>query len=370
VKLKLPRLCSKAPAMFLFALATALSVAIGAPAVRADLQDLTLQEYQTRLDELTQKVSKLADDPSQAESLRKSLSAEWRVSAGGASYQVSLVWLSDELTQVDTDGKNHAAATKDVDETLAQLRGMRAESDELAHGSSPPNTTNARPRLDQILSEREFRQAPDKSALARMWDQVQRWIEWLIERTIGRIIQSESIRTVVLYTILTGVFLIAAVWIIRSLRGIVRTEKLQMNAVFHPGRRWRDWAQDALTAAGAGDYRTAVHAAYWAGIFRLGEIGDFDLDFARTPREYLRALDAKRGRRADWYGREQADPGRAAEGDRGPETRRTAIVNLTRSMESSWYGYEAATEKDFDSAVEQLETIGCRLRSTGQIEKS
>ncbi len=114
-----------------------------------------------------------------------------------------------------------------------------------------------------------------------------------------------------------------------------------------------------------------MHAAYWAGIYRLEELGVWQLDRSRTPREYLglvaRAATAPstvvpsstRGTGATHAVGEAREPV-------GPSERAAALAKLTRSLETTWYGYEPASAGDFGEAVSQLEALGCRFPSNLQ----
>ena len=57
------------------------------------------------------------------------------------------------------------------------------------------------------------------------------------------------------------------------------------------GRDWRRWLREAKEAAGRGDYRAAIHAAYWAAMVRMEEMKTLPEDRSRTPRESLRLID-------------------------------------------------------------------------------
>jgi hypothetical protein len=105
---------------------------------------------------------------------------------------------------------------------------------------------------------------------------------------------------------------------------------------FAPSARdWRLWLEDARTAANAGQWRDAVHLAYWAGISHLEESGAWVPDRARTPREYLRLLS------------------RAS-------TVRAVLGDLTGQFESIWYGGRGAAAEDFQQTLRFLEQLGCR----------
>jgi hypothetical protein len=119
---------------------------------------------------------------------------------------------------------------------------------------------------------------------------------------------------------------------------------MALQAATVPSRSWQEWVFAAREAAGRGDYRMAIHCAYWAGIARLQDLGALAPDRAKTPREYLRALAKSK----------LVLPETAA-------TRLQALSMLTSRLERIWYGYHIATETDFRDSLTQLETLGCRL---------
>jgi hypothetical protein len=101
----------------------------------------------------------------------------------------------------------------------------------------------------------------------------------------------------------------------------------------------RQWARDALAAADRGDYREAVHCAYWAAVVHLETLGVLKRDRARTPRESLRSLDP--------HPNEQ-----------------DLLREFTRRFELIWYGYRPASANDWSEARSHLEKMGCLTPST------
>ncbi len=326
----------------------------------ATKQALTLEQYEAELDRLSSAVSKLSDDSVGISALRGSLPSGWVVTAEGVQFEVSSEWLAGSLKELESetaakDRKKHR------EELAGQLRKLRSEAERLSGTAQSADAANAREKLDHILSGREFQSVTrGQSWLGRIWDQIGLWVDWILEHTIGRLMESGPARTLILWTLIVGVFLLIAVWIMRTLTRMARTETLRVGAPSPPGRNWREWAQEALAGARGGDYRTALHSAYWAGVYRLADSGAWRLDEARTPREYLQLLKYPAGREANFSA---AEP--AAEVDRA-----TALAALTRSMESTWYGYLPATQQDFETAIDHLETLGCKLRSTAQTANS
>jgi hypothetical protein len=316
-------------------------------------QSVTLAQYENELDRLANAFSDLPAHPSGVDALRQTVPSGWIVDAGQEKYEVSAAWIADALK---VSGKSTADQKKTWTDTAATLKSLRTEAESLKIAGAEVNRADAKARLQKILQRREFNQATKgQSWWSEMWDQVWRWIDWLLDHTIRRLLGNGTAKTVALWVLIGAVFLFAALWIVRGMRSMVRTEGLSVEAVFPPGKHWRDWTREASAAASRGDYRAALHSAYWAGVYRLAELGAWKLDRARTPREYLRMIG------------EQAQSELA---EQNPVGREMALKDLTQGMEASWYGFLPATQQDYDKAVAHLETLGCRFHSTAQTVKS
>ena len=100
-------------------------------------------------------------------------------------------------------------------------------------------------------------------------------------------------------------------------------------------KEWTMWLSEAREAAAKGDWRDAVHLAYWAGISFLERQGLWKPDRARTPREYLRLISP------------QAE-------------QRETLSALTSIFELTWYAKRPAGEATFSRTLEELEKLGCR----------
>jgi Domain of unknown function (DUF4129) len=316
-------------------------------------QSVTLAQYEDDLNRITTAFSDLAAHPEGTDALRQSLPSGWTVDTGQEKFEVSAEWMKEPF----------AAKWKTADDrkkiwtnAAARVKTMREEAERLKDAAALGDRADATARLKKILSRREFNQAKGgDSWWSQMWDQVERWINWLLGHTLGRLLGNGAAKTVAIYVLIGAVFLFAAVWIVRGLRGMVRTETLSVDAAFPPGKHWRDWTREATAAASRGDYRAALHSAYWAGVYRLAELGAWKLDRARTPREYLRMI---------------GEEGQNELAEQNPVGRELALKDLTHGMEASWYGFLPATQQDYDKAVAHLETLGCRFHSTAQTAKS
>lgn len=318
---------------------------------------LTVAQYEAELDRLSSAVSRLADHPDEIRALRESLPSGWVVAAEGAQFEISCEWIVGSLKDME---ENLTERKKRSAELAGQIRKMRSEAEKVSGTAQSVDEASARGKLQQILSGREYQSVRSQSWLGRMVDKVERWIDWILEHTVGRLVESGPARTLIFWMLVIGVFLIIAVWVVRILMRMARSESLRVEGVFPPGKNWRDWAHQALSEARHGDYRSALHSAYWAGVYKLGDLGAWQIDSARTPREYLGLL-------TNYPTSIMSFPAPESHPTVG---RLAALTSLTRSMEAAWYGYLPATEKDFEAAIENLETLGCKLGSTAQTANS
>jgi Domain of unknown function (DUF4129) len=348
--------CARFPAGAAFTLVMVLGIfgGIARAAMKSGLDDsgsyqtVALAQYENELDRLANAFSDLPAHPSGVDALRQSLASGWIVQAGQQKYEVSAGWIAEAL---NVNAKKPSDLKEIWTETAARLKVLRADAESMKDAPAGDNRADARTRIQKILQRREFNQAKGgDSWWSQMWDQVQRWIGWLLDHTLGRLLGSGTAKTVALYILVGAVFLFAAVWIVRGMRTLARSDGLTVQAAFPAGKHWRDWTREATAAASRGDYRAALHAVY-----RLAEVGAWKLDRARTPREYLRLIG------------EKAETELAAQ---NPVGRELAMKDLTHGMEAAWYGFLPATQQDYDKAVAHLETLGCQFHSTAQTAKS
>jgi hypothetical protein len=155
---------------------------------------------------------------------------------------------------------------------------------------------------------------------------------------LRRLFRSTAIPTISKFVVyaLMGIALLAlvfiadrAIWRDRSAQEIVPRD-LPVSA-----KEWTIWLTEARAAAAKGEWREAIHLAYWAGISFLERQGLWKPDRARTPREYLRLLS-------------------------GSSEHRDTLTALTRIFELAWYAKREASERTFSQTLTELEKLGCR----------
>jgi Domain of unknown function (DUF4129) len=302
-------------------------------------QSLSLREYISQLERCSAVLAHVESDPSALHSLRLSLPTNWVVRAGDQSFTVSTDWLTDDLSEIE--GHPHQSSG-----TLAQLRqrlaAYRKAAQALNAPPAPPGIEQSRARLNGILAAKEFRAVQAPSWLNVQRARLFRWIALQWEKIFSRFGLSRSIGNLIAWIVIALAALLILLWTARAfLRGGSGAEMLLREAAA-VGRNWQYWLREARSAAARSDYRSAIHAAYWAAVVHLEETKTLTEDRSRTPRESLRLL-------------------------RRDSTEYAPLSRLTRRFELVWYGYRPATEADWSDAVQQLETLGCLRPSTAAI---
>ena len=303
----------------------------------------TIYDSQSFIKELIRLKTGLESARKSTETLRayrESLPEAWAVEAGGRHYVVPTGLLVSRLIKAE---KQPDLRSQQTDQARDYLDAMAAETASLS-GQPPPREDSARAKLDAILARSEYARTRQES----WWDKIRARINEILYRALIRILRRVRGQTSLGYGLL-WIGICAAVILIAYLifRGWFRTarvEEMALQAAALPSRSWQEWVFAAREAAGRGDYRLAIHCAYWAGIVRLQELGALAPDRAKTPREYLRAL-----AKAKLILSEPL------------ETQQQALSMLTSRLEKIWYGYQIATEADFRDSLTQLETLGCHL---------
>ena len=293
-----------------------------------------LKAYLAELDHWSEAARFLKVHPEKAADMRKTLPPNWQVTIRGEHFLVPTDWLGLTLDSLEV---NHWLAEKYSEEIQAKIARIRASAEALdqVSGTGPGI---ARTRLDEILRRREFREVRGPGWLDQLRERIaNRIAEWLL-KIFGGLTSRPNIGRLLLWIVVGFLSLVLLIWLIRSIRGLGGETKLDLKGSVPDSRTWKSWAQDALAAAGRGDYRGAIHFGYWASIYRLGELGALEIHRARTPREYLKGV----------HDRDVHQP---------------VLADVTRRFELTWYGGSQASAEDFESVVTQLERLGCRLRS-------
>jgi hypothetical protein len=308
----------------------------------ASPQPLSLQNYVSELDRCSAALANPERDPAALHDLRVSLPTDWAVKVGDQGYSVSTDWLVDGLAKIESNPRANGDTLGQIQQRLATyLKAAQA----LGMPSSAPSIEQSRARLNEILAAREF-----QTVRAPSWFEVQRarFYAWLVrqfDKLLGRIGLPRSIGNVIAWIVIALATLLLLLWAVRASIRIESRPEMDLRGASALGQDWHHWLREARDAAGHGDYRSAIHAAYWAAVARLEETNSLPEDRSRTPRESLRLVQKESAAYAP-------------------------LSELTRRFELVWYGYRSATAADWNDAMQQLETLGCLRSSTPAISGS
>jgi len=305
-------------------------------------QQLSLQEYIFELDKCSAILASSGNNPAVLRTLRMSLPGQWIVSVGNQSYAVSADWLADGLARAET--ARHGDSTA-LEQSQQQIAVHREAAQSLAAPASPQSLDESRAKLNHILSGKQFQaiHGPTWFELlrARFYD----WVWRQLTKLFGRLRGGRAIGNVIAWSVIALAAILLIVWAVRASRRAGARAEMDLRGAAGPGKDSVFWLREARESAARGDYRAAIHAAYWAAIARLEEMKSLPADRSRTPRESLRMIR-----------RESAEY--------------APLSQLTRRFELVWYGYRSADSADWSDAMKQLETLGCLRSSTPAISAS
>ena len=300
------------------------------------------QTFAAELQRIGNAIAKQKGTPSGLAALRQNLPSAWEISTVERRYTVSAEPLRSLLGDAEKE--------KNPEKLAAKAREAADWAFDLANqingyaGAQTHNAPSARPALERILSRREFGavQGPTKWDLLRQ--RINRWIEDLLLRFFGQIGRHPMGAKVLFWLLVIAVVLWLAVALFRYWTRRTALEELQAPDSVTFVRTWQEWVHAAREAATRGDFRDAIHSAYWAGISYLEESEAVRKDRSRTPREYVRLVSTSTQFVAS-----------------GRKTRE-ALSSLTTVLEQVWYGRRAASNQDFASAMQNVEALGCQLQ--------
>ncbi len=266
----------------------------------------------------------------ETEALRDSLPAHWTVVTSSVEYSISSEPLRNALKSRSLD--NAKVWTNHLAEEVESSTKL------------PGGSTEARTKLDKILAGPEFGAVRPPNALELLKQRINRWLEEMVLKLFGGISRHPIGGEILFWLLVLVAVGVIAMWVFRFIASRDRVQSLPPGAAAIASRTWQEWLRAARQAAKEGNYREAVHCAYWAGIARLEDAGVVPKDRTKTPREYLRLVT-------------EAAPGQLA----ASSTHREPLTTLTRKLELIWYANRGARPEDYRESLRQLEALGCSL---------
>jgi hypothetical protein len=214
-------------------------------------------------------------------------------------------------------------------------------------GGYGANLAAAKPELDHILARREFGAVHPPGAWEIFRQRIAAWLQRMLLKIFGALGRHPIGGEILFWLLLVGGVAFVALWVFRFLTSRDSMEALKAGSSIAVSRTWQEWIRAARQAANRGDFREAVHSAYWAGVTRLEDTGALPRDRAKTPREYLDLVTE-----SDFTG---------SGGARSRQFRKEPLIALTSQLERIWYANRGAGFEDFHDSLRELEALGCPL---------
>jgi hypothetical protein len=310
-----------------YILASLLVVAVLCRADSTPNQALTTAEYRAEIDRLLVLTRQLHDAKAATPAMLGHLPQSWRVHTSQRDFDISTEGLRRDVRRYGSEKiLGNATAIE------ARLQDLRRDLD--GFEAPPPDVSAERSALDSILARREFNDVHGPTWM----DRLKRWMLEKIFRLLRSLFSSSAIPTVGKYFVyvLIAVAGLALLYVVyRSIFQNPEFEEVVPRDLPISAKEWTIWLTEARAAAARGDWRDAIHLAYWAGISFLEREGVWKPDRARTPREYLRLMSAE-------------------------DEKRETLISLTRIFELAWYAKRETSEATFSEALAELEKLGCR----------
>jgi len=194
---------------------------------------------------------------------------------------------------------------------------------------------NMRAKLDRILSAREFGAVHGPAAWEILRDRIIAWLDRQFKKMNPHLPELPDVGQIAVWILIAAACGVLGVWLFRISRQRLAERPREVIRFAPSDKSWRVWLAEARERAAAGEWREAIHSAFWAAVSRLEAEGLWRPDRARTPREYLNAIPA--GNQA-----------------------RAPFATLMGKFEATWYGHRPSSEVEFSQSVAELEKLGCR----------
>lgn len=286
-----------------------------------------LQKLHTLIQSCEAKAS--ACDPSQTGSDETITLPKLNAGANIDHFDAHYDWLRNTLKQA----KN--APSKDRDQSLkaADQRIQQELQDAGQTAFAPSDFPQARTEANSILAHPEFVTVEEQS----IWDKLlARFFLWL-SNLFGHVAQFGQ-RSPWIGPLLEGSFIALALtglslWAMRVFQRQRLKVKIEAARQLEPWEEAsRNWRSLAAEQAARQDWREAVHCLYWASIVMLEGRRFWAPSRSRTPREYIRLLEAGSQR---W----------------------TLLKQQTSGFERIWYGLHPAEQQDYQAALHLHEQL-------------
>ncbi len=290
-------------------------------------QEITLSQYQADLQRIEAGVEAI-QQPAQVAGLQKSIPDHYKVSVDNHSLTIDNKDLKKSVGGLFVDKNRESLRRKLVQE----LHLMEEGAADFGHTEDLSGT---HAKLKKILAASEFDEVRGPTLLEVWRDKIVNTISRWWDKLMSKLPSQSGGHQEFTWILIAIAASVLAIWLKRMYER--REPELPREIIpFAPsGKHWRTWLAEAQAKAGKGQWRDAIHLCYWAAISHLESSGAWAPDNARTPREYLRLIQATNPNRGE-------------------------LAALTRNFERIWYGSQTASDREFAESLQHLERLGCR----------
>ena len=275
-------------------------------------------------------ILKKKPSPQELAALRESLPERWKVSNAEGAYSIPSEPLREQLREGSSD-KAKAWISHLAEELESSMK-------------SSPRSPQARTELARILARPEFGDVRPPNALELLRQRMAAWFERMLMKFFGGLTRYPIAGEILFWLLVIAAVGISAMLVLRFFASRDRVTALPAVHSVIAVITWQEWIRAAREAARLGNFREAIHCAYWGGIFRLEDLGVVPKDRTKTPREYLRMV---------------VEP---SAGQLAPSaTHRESLKALTSEFEQVWYANRGVGIEDFRASLSHLEALGCSL---------
>jgi hypothetical protein len=318
-------------AIVLLALLSIPAPAGGGPTGSAAPREVDIPGFLELVDRIVTGLRRVDHDQFALTSLLTVIPSRLRVNGGGQTFDVSLEPVAQLIAAAKEDPARWLERRQAIER---QLFIIRAEAVSLAeHSTTKDVGVDPHVALTAILKRKEFARAASAEWTTRLRQRITNWLLDLWDRVGANRFGSQNAARWLVWIATLAAVAGVAFWFHRKARRRRAAAQAAAAArtVTTPARAL---AQQALIAIAEGRASEAVRLAYRAGLARLAEAGVWNIDEARTAREYVRLLT-------------------------GVEARDGAFRNLAFEFERVVYANREATAGDLARLADQLETLGC-----------
>ena len=219
---------------------------------------ISVSDYRAQLEQLQKASEDLSSSDPSIPAVLRVLPPAWHVRTDHGDFNLSTEGLRREVQKYEKDNSsdNALAIHRHLQTLVREMDGFENE---------PADVSANRSKLNSILAQREFRDVSGPTWL----DRFKRWLLEMLIRLLQRLFGMSSIPNISKYFVyglmgaalaVLGYIAYRAIWRGQEQAEVIPTD-LPVSA-----KEWAIWMAEARAAAGKGEWREAIHLAYWAGI--------------------------------------------------------------------------------------------------------